>query len=295
MPSQPSSSSGSGASAESIAVVERIRRCGTDFYQVLEVTKTSTDDEIKKAYRKLSLKVHPDKNTAPGADEAFKAVNRAFQCLSDKDLRANFDRYGHEDPQQALRQRRRHQQAHNFYDDQFDPNDVFNAFFGGGMHHHPAFNNGRVFQAQFGRQRQGQGGGPAGRGAAAGVSVGPGVVGLLQLLPLLAFFLYVLIPTPEPVYKLQKNAPYVLERRTSHVGVPFFVKGPEFDDKYAIGSRNRRQIEYSIEVDYKEHLETQCYYEQVRQQQMYRWGDGKKARDMEMPNCTELRRLQRAF
>ena len=65
-------------------------------------------------------------------------VSRAFKCLSDPDLRANYDRYGHEDPDQLIRQRqqrqrqREYQDARTFspFDDDFDPNDVFNAFFG---------------------------------------------------------------------------------------------------------------------------------------------------------------------
>jgi len=50
---------------------------------VLGIAKTANDDEIKKAYRKLALKVHPDKNRAPAAPDAFKKVGQAYQCLSD--------------------------------------------------------------------------------------------------------------------------------------------------------------------------------------------------------------------
>lgn len=55
------------------AAVERIKRCqATAYYEILAVSKTSSDSQIKKAYHKLSLATHPDKNGAPGADEAFK-------------------------------------------------------------------------------------------------------------------------------------------------------------------------------------------------------------------------------
>lgn len=57
------------------AEVIRIRKCSpTSFYEILTVTKTSSDGEIKKAYRKISLLTHPDKNGYDGADEAFKSM-----------------------------------------------------------------------------------------------------------------------------------------------------------------------------------------------------------------------------
>jgi len=69
---------------------------GRDFYKILGVDKTATDEELKKAYRKMALKYHPDKNKSPGAEEKFKEVAEAFETLSDKDKRAVFDRYGEE-------------------------------------------------------------------------------------------------------------------------------------------------------------------------------------------------------
>jgi DnaJ homolog subfamily B member 12 len=69
-----------------------------DYYEILGLTKgRCTDDEIKKAYKKTSLKVHPDKNRYPKADEAFKKVNQAFVCLSNPDKRAIYDERGTEE------------------------------------------------------------------------------------------------------------------------------------------------------------------------------------------------------
>src|SRR5512144_3432712 len=68
-----------------------------DYYEVLGVSRTCDDDELKRAYRRLALKYHPDKNpdTRSEAEERFKEVNQAYQILSDPQRRAQYDRFGH--------------------------------------------------------------------------------------------------------------------------------------------------------------------------------------------------------
>jgi molecular chaperone DnaJ len=68
-----------------------------DYYEVLGLSRTASDDEIKKAYRKLALKYHPDKNPDDGraAEERFKEISEAYQVLSDAERRGLYDRFGH--------------------------------------------------------------------------------------------------------------------------------------------------------------------------------------------------------
>jgi DnaJ-class molecular chaperone len=69
---------------------------GKDYYKILGIARGATDDEIKKAYRKLALKYHPDKNKAAGAEERFKEIAEAYEVLSDKKKRDIYDQLGEE-------------------------------------------------------------------------------------------------------------------------------------------------------------------------------------------------------
>lgn len=98
-----------------------------DFYKVLGVEKTATEQEIKKAYRKLALKYHPDRNPNDKEAEAkFRQVSEAYEVLSNPEKRAKYDQFGHAAFRQGMGGGASYTQSN------FDPFDVFREVFGGG-------------------------------------------------------------------------------------------------------------------------------------------------------------------
>ena len=69
---------------------------GKDYYQILGISRTATPDDIKRSYRKLALRYHPDKNKSPEAEEKFKLIAEAYEVLSDKKKRDIYDQFGEE-------------------------------------------------------------------------------------------------------------------------------------------------------------------------------------------------------
>jgi len=95
-----------------------------DYYDVLGLPRNAGHDEIKRAFRRLAMKYHPDKNREPGAEERFKEINEAYEVLSDPEKRAMYDRFGHAGAESPF--------ARAF--EGFDIGgfgDIFDAFFGG--------------------------------------------------------------------------------------------------------------------------------------------------------------------
>jgi len=98
-----------------------------DYYEVLGVGREAGDDELKKAYRKVALKYHPDRNQGdPAAEERFKEASEAYQVLSDEESRAKYDRFGHA----AFEQGGGFDFNAQGFEDIFG--DIFGDFFGGG-------------------------------------------------------------------------------------------------------------------------------------------------------------------
>ena len=108
-----------------------------DYYEVLGVSKNATDDELKRAYRKLAMQWHPDRCKDPNAKEKFTEINEAYETLSDKDKRAQYDQFGFNAP-------------NSFDSSGFDPFEMFKRHFGGGFSPF-GFGFGSPFEEDFDR------------------------------------------------------------------------------------------------------------------------------------------------
>lgn len=100
-----------------------------DYYEILGVAKDASQEDIKKAYRRLAKKYHPDVCKEPDANEKFAEIQVAYDCLGDPEKRANYDTYGTEDPQQGFGGFGGGQGGFGGFGG-FD--DIFSTFFGGG-------------------------------------------------------------------------------------------------------------------------------------------------------------------
>lgn len=270
-------------------VVTRIKKAGADFYQVLGVEKTVDENGIKKAYKKLALQLHPDKNGAPGADEAFKSVSKAFSILTDADKRAAYDRYGG-DPDNARSAAGAAAAGHGnpfgggmrgtpfrgggMYADEMDPNDLFNMFFGGGMGGAQfggttfTFGGPGMRTHQFRQQRPG----PR-RHQAEPQNAGI----LLQLLPLIVLGLFSLLAyaptlfsTPDPNFTWAPSTNYKTQRVTETYKVPYYVNDNNFNNHpFVAGENSKRDLagfEKRVENAYKQAMYSDCERKKEYQQ-----------------------------
>ncbi|TMS37767.1 hypothetical protein L596_004632 [Steinernema carpocapsae] len=271
---------------EDVENVDRIRHC-KDYYEILGVDKTASDAEVKRKYRALALKLHPDKCKAPHTAEAFKAVGNAYAILSDVDKRKKYDLYGNQE--NGLRRGNNdfsdYDVGHGFEAD-ISPEEIFNMFFGGG---YPtgAMNRGGYryhFYSGGGRGQQDQGLNGGGS--------------ILQLLPLFLIFFGLIFQllVNAPAYSLHRDGTYTEMRHTQTLHVPYYV-APNFEENY---NGRIRQIERQVEDDYIANLRMNCYKEK-NQRETLLWraklqGDRERyetAAKMQLPSCVKLEGMYR--
>uniref|UniRef100_A0A3P9KE52 Zgc:122979 n=1 Tax=Oryzias latipes TaxID=8090 RepID=A0A3P9KE52_ORYLA len=128
--SSSSSSSAESTKSEQDVPCLSIKPQGKDFYKILGITHESNEDEIKKAYRKLALKFHPDKNSDPDAEDKFKEIAEAYEVLTDPQKRSVYDQFGEEGLKNGV------STGQGGFRNNFptDPHATFSSFFHGSDH-----------------------------------------------------------------------------------------------------------------------------------------------------------------
>ena len=105
-----------------------VTRAGRDYYEVLGVSRSADGKELKRAYRQLARKYHPDVNKEPGAEQKFKEISNAYEVLSDDQKKQIYDRFGEDGLKGGMGG------MGGMGGDPFsNPFDLFESFFGGGM------------------------------------------------------------------------------------------------------------------------------------------------------------------
>ena len=224
-----------------------------DHYRVLGLQRDASEAEIKKAYRSLALKWHPDKNpdNKDLAERKFKEIGNAFKILSNPDDRAHFDRYG--DDEDRPRPRRHPQQGgHGVYAEELTPEDIFNMFFG------------------MPPQQRRPGGMPRRQHQQHEMRQGELNISLVQLAPLLLLLGFSLLSSlslgNELPYSLRKAADYPLERQTLSSGVRYFV-GESFELLHS-EVEQLRKVEERVELDNRRAVTKKCQAERGHRQKM---------------------------
>jgi len=235
---------------QQLAEVKKVIAC-KDLYEMLGVSKDADPSAIKKAYRKKAIKLHPDKNSAPKADEAFKEINRAYSVLSDADKKANYDQFGETSDNPAAQYRRQYQGQ------EFDAADIFREVFGAG------FAPGGGVRMNFG-----QGGGMfrQQRGRQAENNQAP--TNLMSLLPLLLLLMMSLgnffsdLGT-SPDFSLSRDSTYNTERFTSSSysipDIPYYVPR-QFNTKLGLNPRLIGEIEKLVSHQHFKSMESKCLH-----------------------------------
>ncbi|GFG40481.1 hypothetical protein Cfor_06493 [Coptotermes formosanus] len=292
-PQQQSKSSASDKqfNKEHLEAVKRIKKC-KDYYEILGVTKDATDSDIRKAYKKLALQLHPDKNKCPGAAEAFKAIGNAAAILTDPAKREQHDLYGSDEHiQQAQRHTRGGYREYDYtrgFEADITAEELFNMFSAGGLPNRNAYSRtgGQRQRAKNHNQER--------------------TVWQQQwswctvFLVLLPFLLLIVLPlttsffSSEPMYSLHASSEYPVQRKTRNLKVPYFIK-ESFRKEL---KRTLQKFEKTVEEEYVRDMEHSCLSEKnYRETRIWKariFGDRdlfQKAHNIPLPSCDKLHEL----
>jgi len=279
---EPNVSSSPDYTQEQVNAVKKINKC-KDLYEVLGLSKDATDDDIKKSYRKLALLLHPDKNKAPGANEAFKMVGKAFATLSDSKKREEYNQQKDQPPD--AQNNHYHQHSHSYYEeDPFNAEDIFNTFFGGTG----------IFMTQYPRQRVRTYHQFRHNNRNPNITEVQFQANLASCFRVLFIISFVVLFTSwisyrPAMYNLKQTKEYSVARRTSTLGLHYFVK-PD----YNYGT----EYDTAIEQEYLLDLRNKCVREmQLKESSLNRahiYGtsrDVEAAQKLKTPTCTKYNNI----
>jgi hypothetical protein len=306
-----SSSSSSNArdtgNRDEAAWVKKIM-AGRSYYDILGVQRTCSSSELKKAYRKTSLKVHPDKNSAKGSVEAFQKVTDAYDVLSDERKKEIYDQVGHERFTDQVRAGGADSAAHaaggfhGFQGGQMNAEDLFNMFFaqqnGGGAGF--SFGNGARFRMHRAQQQQQRGARPrrTAREEAeyrAQQQRFQWFSGVPILLMMIVLWLGGALLSGSPAFSLHRSSSYPVRRFTFatkdkleyFVGRDFGRQYPSKDDVF--------RIEREVWAEWMKVLEQNCGYERRERNSKLYWTFGEKRRQLEsvpLPHCVKYQQVR---
>ncbi|KAL1122148.1 hypothetical protein AAG570_003553 [Ranatra chinensis] len=269
---------------EQLKAVKRIKKC-KDYYDILGVSKEATDSDIKKAYKKLALTLHPDKNKAPGAAEAFKAIGNAVAILTDVEKRKQYDLYGGDE--EKIRHTHHHESFTRGFESDVTAEELFNMFFGS----FPSGSNVYVRRGGNPWRRTTEQTSQQTHRETNNYAV------LMQMLPvliLIALSMMSSLLVSDPVYSLNQNHKFPVLRKTINLQIPYYVK-ENFNSDY---QGSIRRLEVSVEEEYISNLRNACYRERSYRETLLwkarNFGDTQllaKAQAIRTPSCDTLQEL----
>jgi DnaJ family protein B protein 12 len=295
---------------DQLQAVKRVNENSEDYYKIFGLSKDATENDIKKAYKKLALSVHPDRNAAPGATEAFKLVSEAFNVLSNEEKRKLYDLYGNSGlnppfSETGSRQARQRYQNSGF-EGEMTPEELFSFIFGQpggfGVYSSGDFNLGRNGQFNFARhgarrrrQQQQQ------QRAAQDALPLSSFFSIVQFLPLILFIAVSLFSSlfpSQPQFTFSPTYTTPTMRTTQVRNIPYYVNSADFNYYFGSNSRAIRRYEDSIEGQYIQSLRENCQAEMNRKQAAInsaRWwrsnDDLEKANNIRLPSCDQLSKM----
>lgn len=283
-----------------------------DYYRTLGISREATEEEIKKAYRKLALKYHPDKNPDANAEEKFKEIGSAYEVLSDKSKRDTYDRYGEEGLRPGTvsnsgSSRTTFTTSYGYSNsdgrafDGVTPEEIFNMFFNGGFATGNFSRRGWQTHSSSHRHRHHTNSHHSGHHSRNGdqQEVSPGVHLFTQLLPVLVLIGLSLASywlQEDPAFSLHPTTKYIFRRQIEKYGIEYYVKD-DFERQYR--GRELRRVETKVFDEYLYELRNRCLREKnYKDSMLYRaqfvyYSDKliEEARNLKTPSCTQYEKL----